>query len=84
MKPPKKAMSDGEVNNYAWKNLTGDLDKIEAHGMFDESDSTDSNEGTKVEAHGVSVHIKPMNGEQVQDRPDFKEEKEEQEGEFGL
>lgn len=85
MKPPKKALSDGEVNDYAWKNLTGDLDKIEADGMFNESDPLpEPNAGTKVEAHGVSVHIKPMNGEQVQDRPDFKEKEMEKEGEFGL
>ena len=89
MKPnPKKAMSDGEVNDYAFKNIVGDLDKIEADGMFNENEPEEElagdHKGVKVEAHGVSVHIKPMNGEQTQDRPDFTEKKEEEEGEFGL
>jgi len=83
-----KSMSDGEVNDFVFKKLMGDLDGIEAKGMFDEGMPEESlagdHDGTKVEAHGVSVHIKPMNGEQVQDKPDFKEEKEEKEGEFGL
>jgi hypothetical protein len=79
-----KSMSDGEVNDFVFKKLMGDLDHIEAEGMFNESTPMEHpNEGTKVEAHGVSVHIKPMNGEQVQDKPSFTEEKEEQEGEFG-
>jgi len=79
-----KSMSDGEVNDFVFKKLMGDLDGIEADGMFNEKNPVEHpNEGTKVEAHGVSVHIKPMNGEQVQDEPEFKEEKEEEEGEFG-
>jgi len=85
MKPPKKAMSDGEVNDFAFKSLTGDLDKIEADGMFSEDKAPqDSTEGIKLEAGGYSIHVKPMNGEQVQDRPDFKEKDMEKEGEFGL
>jgi hypothetical protein len=83
-----KSMSDGEVNDYVFKKLMGDMDHIEAAGMFDEHEPEETlagdHAGTKVEAHGVSVHIKPMNGEQTQDRPEFKEQKEEQEGEFGL
>lgn len=79
-----KSMSDGEVNDFVFKKLMGDMDHIEAAGIFDEEKPEASpNEGTKVEAHGVSVHIKPMDGEQVQDKPSFTEEKEEQEGEFG-
>lgn len=78
-----KSMSDGEVNDFVFKKLMGDLDPIEASGMFDEEKpEARPNEGTKVEAHGVSVHIKPMDGEQTQDKPSFTEEKEEQEGEF--
>lgn len=65
-----KSMSDGEVNDFVFKKLMGDMDHVEAAGMFDESDPMENpNEGTKVEAHGVSVHIKPMNGEQVKDMP---------------
>jgi hypothetical protein len=79
-----KSMSDGEVNEHAFKRLMGDLDHIEADGMFNEHNPLpEPNAGTKVEAHGVSVHIKPMNGEQTQDMPKFEEKKEEQEGEFG-
>lgn len=78
-----KSMSDGEVNDFVFKKLMGDMDHIEASGMFDEEKPEAApNEGTKVQAHGVSVHIKPMDGEQVQDKPSFTEEKEEQEGEF--
>ncbi len=85
MKAPKKVMSDGDAVNEAWSRISGDLDHIEADGMFNESSpEAHPNEGTKVEAHGVSVHIKPMNGEQTQDMPEFTEKKEEQEGEFGL
>lgn len=65
-----KSMSDGEVNDFVFKKLMGDLDPIEASGLFDEEKPEASpNEGTKVIAHGVSVHIKPMEGEQVQDMP---------------
>jgi len=82
-----KSMSDGEVNEYAFKKLMGDMDHIEASGMFDEHESEENlagdHKGVKVEAHGVSVHINPMKGEQTQDRPAFTEEKEEEEGEFG-
>ena len=70
-----KSMSDGEVNDFVFKKLTGDLDDIEGKSMFDESEPLpEPNEGTKVEAHGVSVHIKPMNGEQVKDMPKVEEE----------
>lgn len=65
-----KSMSDGEVNDFVFKKLMGDMDHVEAAGMFDEtSPEASPNEGTKVEAHGVSVHIKPMNGEQTEDMP---------------
>jgi len=82
-----KSMSDGEVNDYAFKRLMGDLDHVEAEGMFNEHESQENlsgdHKGVKVEAHGVSVHIKPMDGEQTQDMPEFKEEEEEPEGELG-
>jgi hypothetical protein len=77
-----KSMSDGEVNEYAFKRLMGDLDHIEADGMFNEHEPEEElagdHKGVKVEAHGVSVHIKPMEGEQVQDEPTFEEEKEDE------
>jgi len=70
-----KSMSDGEVNDFVFKKLMGDLDGIEAEGMFNESNPMEKpNEGTKVEAHGVSVHIKPMNGEQTQDMPKMEDD----------
>lgn len=66
-----KAMSDGEVNDFAFKRLTGDLDKIEADGMFSEDKAPQDSpaEGVKMEAGGYSIHVKPMNGEQVKDMP---------------
>jgi len=71
MKPYKKALSDGEVNDYAFKNIVGDLDKIEAEGLFSEDKAPEEspNEGVKMEAGGYSIHVKPMAGEQVKDMP---------------
>lgn len=69
-----KSMSDGEVNDFVFKKLMGDLDPIEASGLFDEEKEPKPNEGTKVEAHGVSVHIKPMDGEQTEDMPVIEED----------
>lgn len=71
---PKKAMSDGEVNEMAFKSLMGDLDKIEADGMFNESEQPRQNEGTKIETNGMSIHIKPMNGEQTEDMPKMEDD----------
>lgn len=77
MKPPKKAMSDGEVNDFAFKKLTGDLDGIEAEGMFSEDKAPQHDtEGVKMEAGGYSIHVKPMAGEQVKDMPKVKDEDE--------
>jgi len=69
-------MSDGEVSDRAFRKLTGDLDGIEAHSWMDETDepATDPIEGTKVIAHGVEVHIKPMAGEQTKDMPKEEED----------
>lgn len=76
-----KSMSDGEVNDFVFKKLMGDLDGIEAEGMFNEKDPMEKpNEGTKVEAHGVSVHIKPMAGEQTEDMPAIEEDDDADEG----
>ena len=65
-----KPMSDDEVNDHVSKMLTDDLDGIEAHGMFDEANPmTDPHAGVKMEAGGMSIHVKPMDGEQVGDMP---------------
>lgn len=83
-----KKMSDSEANDFAFKRLTGDLDKIEADSVFEESNepSKDPIEGTKIMAHGVSVDIKPMAGEQTKKMPEIKDEEEEKSelGELGL
>jgi hypothetical protein len=72
-----KSMSDGEVNDFVFKKLMGDLDPIEASGLFDEEKpEANPNEGTKLEAHGVSIHVKPMGGEQVQDMPKIEKDDE--------
>lgn len=71
MDKKKKAMSDGEVNDFAFKRLMGDLDHIEADGMFSEDKAPQDSkpEGVKMEAGGYSIHVKPMDGEQVKDMP---------------
>lgn len=82
-----KAMSDGEVNDFAFKRLTGDLDKIEADGMFsDEAPQDAKPEGVKLEAGGYSIHVKPMNGEQTKDMPKVEDAPEEDDelGKLGL
>ena len=87
-----KPMSDSEAMDYAHKKLSSDLDGIESHSIFDESNEPamdPHDDGVKIEAHGVSLHLKPMNGQQDhtsdgKDLPAFKEEKEEEEGKFGL
>jgi hypothetical protein len=66
-----KKMSDGEVTDRAYKSLIGDLDHIEADGMFDEQDNpaSDTHKDVTITAHGVSVNIKPMDGEQTKEQP---------------
>jgi hypothetical protein len=66
-----KKMSDNEVQDYAFKKLTGDLDHIEADSVFAPNDepSADPHEGVKIETAGISIHVKPMNGEQTKDQP---------------
>ena len=71
----KKVMSDGEVNDMAFKSLMGDLDKIEADGMFSEDKAPqNSTEGVKMEAGGYSIHVKPMDGEQTRDMPKMEDD----------
>lgn len=64
-------MSDGDVNDFVWKKLMGDLDGIEAAGMFDDSDPLPHpNEGTKSQPGGVSIEIRPMmDGAQTKEAP---------------
>lgn len=84
----KKPMSDGEVNDFAFKRLTGDLDKIETDGMFSEDKAPEEspNEGVKMEAGGYSIHVKPMTGEQTKDMPKVEDAPEEDDelGKLGL
>jgi len=83
----KKAMSDGEVNDSAYSRLMGDLDGIEAAGMFsDDNAPQDSTAGIKIETNGMSVHVKPMNGEQTKDMPKIEDADEEDDelGKLGL
>ncbi len=70
----KKAMSDGEVNDNAFKRIIGDLDGIEAKGMFETAPEESPNEGVKMEAGGYSIHVKPMAGEQTQDMPKMEDD----------
>ncbi len=85
----KKALSDGEVNDTAYSRLMGDLDGIEASGMFDEGPAgapQNNTEGVKMETGGYSIHVKPMNGEQTRDMPKIEDEDEEKDelGKLGL
>lgn len=81
-----KSMDDKEIQDTAFARMMGDLDHIEADGMFNEHESQDNlsgdHKGIKVEANGMSIHVKPMDGQQSQDMPKFTEKKEEEEGEF--
>lgn len=76
MKNPshKKAMSDGEVNDFAFKKLVGDLDGIEAEGMFNSNDAQPaakaSTGATTVTGPGYSIEIKHnMDGQQTKAEP---------------
>lgn len=84
---PSKAMSDGEVNDSAWDKMMGDLDGIEAEGMFSEDKAPqDHTDGIKMEANGMSIHVKPMDGEQTEDMPKVMDADEEDDemGKLGL
>jgi hypothetical protein len=80
----QKNMSDGEVNDFAFRKLIGDLDGIEAKGLFDEeSPLPHAEEGVKDAGMGVSIEIKPlMAGSQTKAAPIAKAE-EEEEAELG-
>jgi hypothetical protein len=84
-----KSMSDNEAQDYAFKKLTGDLDGIESHSIFDETDepSADTHkDGVRITAHGVDVTINPMNGVQTKEMPKVEDEPEEDSelGKLGL
>jgi hypothetical protein len=66
-----KKMSDSEAQDFAFKKLTGDLDHIEADSVFAPEDepSKDPHEGVKIETAGMSIHVKPMAGEQTKMQP---------------
>lgn len=75
-------MSDGEVNDFAFKRLVGDLDGIEADGMFNKEDaqpeSKESTGSTKVTGPGYSIEIKHnMEGQQTKAEPREEDEPEE-------
>jgi hypothetical protein len=67
-------MSDSEVSSKAFHKLMGDLDHIEADGIFAEKDNPENDpishgKGVTVTAHGVNVNIVPMDGEQTKMQP---------------
>ena len=73
----KPKMSDGEVTDRAYKSLIGDLDHIEADGIFAEQDNpaTDPHsDAVKITAHGVDVTLTPMKGEQTKEMPKIEED----------
>ena len=78
----KKAMSDGEVNDFAFKKLVGDLDGIEADGMFNEKDAMPEPEegthSTTVTGPGYTIEVKHnMDGQQTKAEPMEEDEPEE-------
>lgn len=78
-KEHKKRMSDGEVNDFAFKKLTDDLGDIEADGMFNKEDpqpaSQESTESTTVTGPGYSIEIKHnMDGQQTKAEPKVEDE----------
>jgi hypothetical protein len=81
-KEHKKAMSDGEVNDYAFKKLIGDLDGIEADGMFNkekaEPHPSDGTHSTTVTGPGYTIEVKHnMDGQQTKAEPIEEDEPEE-------
>ena len=71
MEKKTKAMSDGDVNDFVFNKLTGDLDDIESQTMFSDDSMAPQNntDGVKMEAGGYSIHVKPMDGQQTKDMP---------------
>ena len=76
-----KAMSDGEVNDFVFNKLSGDLDDIEGQSMFGDDAMAPQNntDGVKIEAGGMSVHVKPMAGEQTKDMPAVEDDMDQEE-----
>jgi hypothetical protein len=80
MKPKK--MSDGEVNDFAFKKLVGDLDDIEADGMFNEDNAmpnpSEGTHATTVTGPGYTIEVKHnMDGQQTKAEPIEEDEPEE-------
>ena len=73
-KKRNKAMSDGEVNDFAFKKLIGDLGGIEAEGLFKEDAPAAPSGG------GGSLKIEithSMDGQQTKSKPVIEDEPEE-------
>lgn len=71
-KKRNKSMSDGEVNDQAFKRLIGDLGGIEAEGMFKEDQPQPTSGGSlKIEI----THT--MDGQQTKAKPVIEDEPEE-------
>lgn len=68
-------MSDGEVNDFAFKKLIGDLGGIEAEGLFNEDEPQKSSSPS-----GGSLKIEithQMDGQQTKVKPVIEDEPEE-------
>lgn len=74
-KQKQKAMSDGEVNDFAFKKLIGDLGGIEADSLFKEDDapSTSTPSGGTLK---ISIEHS-MDGQQTKAKPVIEDEPEE-------
>ena len=81
-KAKPKAMSDGEVNDFAFKKLIGDLGGIEAEGLFKEDEPESAVEG----GGNLKIEIThSMGGQQTKAMPQIKKapEEDEEESELG-
>ena len=63
----EKAMSDGEVNDFAFKKLIGDLGGIEAEGLFKEEEPESAVEGGNGQLKIEITHS--MGGAQTKELP---------------
>lgn len=82
-----KSMSDNDVNDFVFKKLMGDMDGIEASNIFAENDEPAADphqDGTKIETAGMSIHIKPMAGQQTKDMPKIEEDDDEEDMKLGM
>lgn len=86
MKPKDKRMSDGEVGDFAFKKLIGDLDGIEAERMFNDEDEKSmdmgpGNHSTTMKGPGYTIEVTHgMEGKQTKDQPMPVEKEDEDEG----